>query len=432
MAIKKSGEIVIVGAGCYGVSTAYHLLRRGFTKITVLDRSDVLPAPHAASTDLNKIVRSAYPDVFYARFAREAIEAWKDEKEWGDTYHECGVFTMMSGGGSYADQAYQSELALGGRIDLLKSEEAIRGIFPPGVKLGALDNKIGYINRDGGWANAAQGVSVLMKKAIALGAKVIPGKAVCKLFKTDGKTTGVECADGSVYSADLVILCAGSWTASSFPTLELGQKCLATAQSIATIQLTPEDGNAYRNMPIYLDFNNGFYIFPPNHENIMKIAVESAGYTSTLPTSLSGVSISTPQFVQPQDGQGSRIPKKELQEIRTQLAKVFPELAKKPFSSTRLCWYTDSPDDDWIIGFHPSDSGVVLATAGSGHAYKFLPNIGGLVADAIEGVLDPALVKKFAVDRQENADVVFRRGRTASELDFGTLCTSEDLLPASS
>ena len=34
--------------------------------------------------------------------------------------------------------------------------------------------------------------------------------------------------------------------------------------------------------------------------------------------------------------------------------------------------YTDTPDDDWIIGYHPTDSGVLLATGGSGHAYKVL------------------------------------------------------------
>ena len=54
MATDKHAKIVIVGAGCFGLSTAYHLLRRGYTAITILDRSQVLPAPDAASTDINK------------------------------------------------------------------------------------------------------------------------------------------------------------------------------------------------------------------------------------------------------------------------------------------------------------------------------------------------------------------------------------------
>ena len=52
--VKPDSPIVIVGAGCFGLSTAYHLLKKGFTNVTVLDRAEVLPAKDAASTDLNK------------------------------------------------------------------------------------------------------------------------------------------------------------------------------------------------------------------------------------------------------------------------------------------------------------------------------------------------------------------------------------------
>ena len=52
--VKSDSPILIVGAGCFGLSTAYHLLKRGFTNVTVLDRAEVLPAKDAASTDLNK------------------------------------------------------------------------------------------------------------------------------------------------------------------------------------------------------------------------------------------------------------------------------------------------------------------------------------------------------------------------------------------
>jgi sarcosine oxidase/L-pipecolate oxidase len=52
--ICTDSTVLIVGAGCFGISTAYYLLKRGFKDVTVIDRSDVLPAPDAASTDLNK------------------------------------------------------------------------------------------------------------------------------------------------------------------------------------------------------------------------------------------------------------------------------------------------------------------------------------------------------------------------------------------
>jgi len=55
---EQRQRVVIIGAGCFGLSTAYHLLIRGYTNITILDRSTVLPAPDASSNDIN---RSEHP-----------------------------------------------------------------------------------------------------------------------------------------------------------------------------------------------------------------------------------------------------------------------------------------------------------------------------------------------------------------------------------
>jgi sarcosine oxidase/L-pipecolate oxidase len=54
MVCGKEEPVLVVGGGCFGISTAYHLLKRGFKNVTVVDRSDVLPAPDAASTDLSQ------------------------------------------------------------------------------------------------------------------------------------------------------------------------------------------------------------------------------------------------------------------------------------------------------------------------------------------------------------------------------------------
>ena len=52
-------RILIVGAGCFGLSTAYDLLKRGYKHVTVVDKSEILPAPDAASTDLNKSLQAS-------------------------------------------------------------------------------------------------------------------------------------------------------------------------------------------------------------------------------------------------------------------------------------------------------------------------------------------------------------------------------------
>ena len=56
-------SVRIVGAGALGSATAVSLLQSGnYSKITIIDRSPVLPAVDAASCDINEVVRFDYAD----------------------------------------------------------------------------------------------------------------------------------------------------------------------------------------------------------------------------------------------------------------------------------------------------------------------------------------------------------------------------------
>jgi glycine/D-amino acid oxidase-like deaminating enzyme len=75
----------------------------------------------------------------------------------------------------------------------------------------------------------------------------------------------------------------------------------------------------------------------------------------------------------------------EITELRNFLQGTFPALAGAPIVSTRVCLYCDTWDGHFWIARDPSREGLVLATGGSGHAYKFAPVLGRLTADAVEG-----------------------------------------------
>ncbi len=53
--------------------------------------------------------------------------------------------------------------------------------------------------------------------------------------------------------------------------------------------------------------------------------------------------------------------------------------------------------------------------------------IGRLVADVLEGKMEPAVAKKFAFDREVDHTDALRTGMKRQELDLGQLCTPEDL-----
>ncbi|KAI6168676.1 FAD dependent oxidoreductase [Pisolithus thermaeus] len=453
-----TSKILIIGAGTFGLSTAYHLQEEGFKDITILDKAAELPALDAASTDINKVVRSTYANSFYTQLARDAVARWKDPM-WEGCYHESGVICI---GGAYADKSYENDVAEGARVSLLPDAERIRSVFPASLRvsehehplqsrrlLGDFVDYSGYVNFDGGWAEATRAVRILLDIVIARGAKVESGKEVLALLNSSadksGYTCGAMCVDGSTYPANRVILATGSWTAPSFPGLALDQRCLASGQSLASLQLTHEESERYRDIPVVLDFRSGLYVLPPNRDNVIKIGLHAAGHTHMVTPSAFEFSsanatrvprkISTPRTIlsHPEGSDGLRVPRSILRTIRDRLRVIYPDLAEKPWAGTRMCWYTDSPDGDWVIGHFPGDPGLFLATSGSGHAFKasfFLPNVGRVVVDILRGRADSTTVARFAVDRDISQALNAERvDNCPQELLPEELCGPEDMLP---
>lgn len=117
------------------------------------------------------------------------------------------------------------------------------------------------------------------------------------------------------------------------------------------IQLSKEEANLYKDCPVVLDFDSGFYIFPvsshpyyssalniikfrqPNDKGVVKMAMHIGGYTYT------DAGVSTPRTVTTDVARGLLIPKRDIQQMRGHLREVYPSLADKAFSATRLCWY---------------------------------------------------------------------------------------------
>lgn len=129
---------------------------------------------------------------------------------------------------TYASKSYTNDVALGAVVEQLENGDQVRSVFPPDVRTATFNDRKGYLNHDGGWANAGQGLSMLLTEVIALKGKVRPGKNVQRVLRQDDKTIGVQCTDGSVLDAGLVIIATGSWTPSAFPELDLAHMCLAT------------------------------------------------------------------------------------------------------------------------------------------------------------------------------------------------------------
>jgi sarcosine oxidase / L-pipecolate oxidase len=60
-----------------------------------------------------------------------------------------------------------------------------------------------------------------------------------------------------------------------------------------------------------------------------------------------------------------------------------------------------TPTKDFLIAGHPRIAGIHVATGGSGHGWKFLPIIGDLIVDSVEGNLPHELKQKWAFPKDQ-------------------------------
>ena len=85
---------LIIGAGVFGVSTAYHLIKKyPNAHIQLVDRTQY-PCPLAASWDWNKVIRADYGDIFYMKLAFEAIQYWRHDPLFSQFYHQSGLINI--------------------------------------------------------------------------------------------------------------------------------------------------------------------------------------------------------------------------------------------------------------------------------------------------------------------------------------------------
>lgn len=378
----SSDPVLIIGAGAFGTSTAYHLVSRGYTDVTVVDRFSV-PSFEAASTDLNKVIRSDYSEPIYSRLGMEAIDEWaRPDGIFAPFYHRTGwLLAAESMSLGFVAKSLENSRALGVKGAEYVTPEQIRERFPS-LHEGTFPAWSTLWNPTAGWADAALATQAMAQAAAAKGAKFLCAEEyhVKQLaFNESGSCTGVILASGKYMPASLVVLAAG---AGSNALVETNNTLNAKAHCVGHVQLTEEEAKYYADIPVIDHLEKGI-IFPPNRDNIMKVT------TVRFLSNYRGGSVS--HKISATDAPQVGIPARMEREIRDFVAEVIPQVAERPWIMPRICWDLDSPDLHFCIGPHTA-KGLHIATAGSAHGFKFLPIIGKYIADSLEDKL-PANLK---------------------------------------
>ncbi|KAL8914923.1 MAG: hypothetical protein Q9171_000550 [Xanthocarpia ochracea] len=388
------------------------------------------PSPHIASIDSSRIIRPDYANPAYSRLAIEAQEAWRSGFGGNDVYHENGLAVVAGKDGSeYVEAACRNvqderrRTKEDANIERLNTVQDIRTILGlPSSEASQLEHwqsehlgQTGYINRSSGWANAEGAMRTIMQRILShprrTNLQLRRAKVDHLLFSHRGGDSkpsvyGVHLSDSSSLRADLTIIATGAWTPSL---LDLTGRVQTTAQCLAYLPLTNSEATSLSKMPVFLNLSTGYFVIPPalntsspsasptlcslttTHgeeafTHHLKVARHSHGYLSLTP-----ITVASPSSIinlSPSLPTSSPVPPPALNGLRNFLSSVLSPsspLSSRPFSSSRLCHYTDTPTGDFLITYHPEYENLFLCTGGSGHGFKFLPVLGREVLRIMEG-----------------------------------------------
>jgi glycine/D-amino acid oxidase-like deaminating enzyme len=194
---------------------------------------------------------------------------------------------------------------------------------------------------------------------------LLEGSRFQALLEAGSKITGIITLGGEILHADVVLVAAGAWTPTLLP--ELGKVMWATGQPVVHYRVSDPAAWQAPRFPVWAAdiARTGWYGFPALADGTLKIANHGPGRR---------VHPDEPRVVLPE----------ELARFRAFVEESLPALAGAPVAHTRLCLYCDTFDGNFWMDHHPQRPGLVIAAGDCGHAFKFAPVLGGLIADVVE------------------------------------------------
>ncbi|OJJ48699.1 hypothetical protein ASPZODRAFT_1658842 [Penicilliopsis zonata CBS 506.65] len=386
-------SILIVGGGTWACSTALHLARRGYKHVTVLDSHDI-PSPIAAGNDVNKIMEHKEPiesetdphTIAFATCTRAALKGWTTDPVFQPYFHATG-FIYSGHTRELIEYIRENEVdPYNADFEKLETAEDFRKTMPDGVLTGDFPGWKGWLNKsNAGWIHAQKAMVSAFKEAKRLGVMFITGSPlgdVVSLVYKQGDVIGARTADGVVHRADQTILAAG---AGSDRLLDFRKQLRPTAWTLCHIQMSPEEVQLYRNLPVLFNIAKGFFMEPDEEKHQLKICDEHPGYCNWIPDPTRPGQKRSMPFARHQ------IPREAEARARGFLRDTMPHLADRPLVFARICWDADTPDRMFLIDRHPEYRSLVVAVGGSGNGAMQMPCIGGFIADALEGKLQSEL-----------------------------------------
>jgi len=370
-----SADLVIVGGGCVGCSTAYHAAKqdRGL-KIILIERQHIAWGTTGRST---AIVRQHYSNPETARMALESLKMFENFREvvGGDAGFMRIGFTLAVG--------RKDEEALRRNVDMQRSlgietsvlEPSELEKFQPGVSIEGV-TAAAYEPRSG-YADPVTTTQSFADAAEKLGVKILEQTKVLEILESAGKVSGVRTETGEI-TAGQVVNAANVWANQIMPRKHSKLPIRALREQ-SCIFLKPQDSTT--KLTVWGDFPSGFYFCPKGSDRLLAGSLES----------------NLPEVADPDNCEG--VDYETVTIYSQKLVNRLPAMARGRWERgwSGVCDVT--PDWHPILDESSEVEGLYIAAGFSGHGFKLSPAVGKRMAQFALSGKKPEDLTPFSASR---------------------------------
>ncbi|XP_064612435.1 peroxisomal sarcosine oxidase-like [Liolophura sinensis] len=375
-------DVVVVGAGIMGSSTAYYLVNQG-RKVLLLEQFR-LPHTRGSSHGQSRGFRKAYPQKFYANMTDEALEAWNRlERESGTSlYRRTGLLVVGKKGSQCleeTDVTLKQTNCSHERLSHAQMTKRYPQFSYPDNYEGVLDHTAGIL-----WASAA----VLAYQTVfrCRGGVLNDGDKVLRIIPADISEVVTSRAR---YKTRSVIITAGPWTNKILKDLGLSLPLKTLRTYLPYWRVAPNGGMSIedKSAPCMSE-----KIGPDADENYVYHS-PSAEYPGHVKIALHDGPEADPE--NPDETSQDDVIGKLADYIRSHLPFVH---AKKP-SIVEPCMYTMTPDHHFVLDRHPRYRNIIIGAGFSGHGFKMAPVVGKVLGQLSLGQSPSYDLTPFRISR---------------------------------
>lgn len=372
-------DVIVVGAGSMGMSTGYHLAKQGLSTLLI----DAYNPPHGKGSHggETRLIRYAYGEGSeYVPLVLRAQELFDELQEQTKEviFQETGVVQFGAPEMDFVDEVFESGETHDMEMDVFEKGTEMNEKWP-GLSLP--DDFVGVYESKAGVLYADNIITTYRRLALENGADIRVNEPVLEINSSE-KEIKVKTVKGT-YSADKLVISAGAYNKTLFKHLGLDIPLYPARRTVSWFETDP---NLYSmdKFPGFVGVSEegNFYGFPNMDSSGLKI-----GYYA-------GPLSHEPEYINMDYGAFSE----DENRVREYLDKYMPGAAGV-LKKGAVCMFTMTPDEDFIIDFHPDNENIVLAGGFSGHGFKFASVVGEILTDLLTKGDSEFDLSSFSVER---------------------------------